>query len=45
MMGWALETKGDAQGALQEYRAAYLLSPNDAGLKGNYERLLNQVKR
>jgi len=45
MLGWALESKGDLQGALQEYRAAYLLLPNDAALKGNYERLLNQVKK
>jgi Flp pilus assembly protein TadD len=45
MLGWALESKGDPQGALQEYRAAYLLLPSEAGIRANYERLLNQVKK
>jgi len=45
MLGWALETKGDPQGALQEYRAAYLLMPNDPGTRSNYERLLYQAKK
>jgi hypothetical protein len=45
MLGWALEIKGDPQGALAEYRAGYLLVPGDAGIRGNYERLLKQVSK
>ena len=43
MLGTALEDKGDRQGALEQYRAANLLKPNDAQYKQNYERLLEQI--
>ena len=32
-------------GALEEYRAAYMLDPKNAIYKQNYERLLRQVKQ
>ena len=41
----ALEKKGDRQGALEEYRAAYMLDPKNATYKQNYERLLQQVNQ
>jgi hypothetical protein len=40
-----LEQKGDRQGALAEYRAAYMLNPKDPDYKRNYERLLQQVNK
>ena len=39
-LGLALEMKGDRQGALEEYRAAYTLDPNNAQFKQAYDRLL-----
>jgi tetratricopeptide (TPR) repeat protein len=39
-LGIALERKGNLQGALEEYRAAYMLDPKNATYKQNYERLL-----
>lgn len=40
-----LERKGDLKGALEEYRAAYMIHPTEPTIKGNYERLLQQVAR
>lgn len=42
-LGFALEQNGDRQGALEEYRAAYMLDPKKAFYKQNYERLLQRV--
>jgi len=39
ILGLALEKKGDRQGALGEYRAAYTLDPNNAQFKQAYDRL------
>jgi Flp pilus assembly protein TadD len=44
-LGFALERKGDRQGALEEYRAAYILDPKNATYKRDYERLLQQVNQ
>jgi len=41
-LGIALEQNGDRQGALGEYRAAYMLDPKNATYKQNYERLLRR---
>ncbi len=41
-LGVALEQKGDLRGALEEYRAAYMLDPKNMTYKANYERLLQQ---
>jgi hypothetical protein len=40
-----LEQKGDLQGALSEYRAAYVLDPKDVDYKQNYERLLQPANK
>jgi hypothetical protein len=40
-----LEKKGDRQGALEEFRAAYMLDPKNAAYKRDYERLLRQVNQ
>ena len=44
-LGFALEKKGDRQGALEEYRTAYMLGPKNATYKQDYERLLQQVNK
>ena len=44
-IGFALESKGDVRGALEEYRAAYMLDPKNATYKQNYDRLLQQVNQ
>ena len=44
-LGVGLEKKGDRQGALEEYRAALTLDPNNSIFKQNYERVLQQVNR
>jgi Flp pilus assembly protein TadD len=44
-LGFALEKKGDPRGALEEYRAAYMLDPKSTFYKQNYERLLQQVNQ
>jgi len=44
-LGFALEKKGDRRGALEEYRAAYMLNPKDANYKQNYERLLHRINK
>lgn len=38
-LGEVLEKKGDLQGALNEYRAAYSLDPQSMAYKNSYERL------
>jgi tetratricopeptide (TPR) repeat protein len=38
-LGQALENQGDFQGALNEYRAAYSLDPQNAAFKKGYEEL------
>ena len=44
-LGVALEQKGDLRGALEEYRAAFILDPKDTKYKQNYERLLQQMNK
>jgi Flp pilus assembly protein TadD len=44
-LGVGLEKKSDLRGALQEYRMATQLAPQDATLKQNYERVLQQVNK
>jgi tetratricopeptide (TPR) repeat protein len=39
ILGLALENKGDRKGALEEYRAAYTLDPNNVQFKQAYDRL------
>ena len=40
-----MEKKGDWQGALEEYRAAYMIDPRDTFYKQRYERLLQQMNK
>ena len=42
-LGLALEKNGDRRGALEEFRAAYMLDPKNALYKRDYERLLQKV--
>lgn len=42
-LGLVLEKRGNRQGALEEYRAAYMLRPQIAEFKDEYERLLREV--
>jgi Flp pilus assembly protein TadD len=44
-LGAALEKKGDRRRALEEYRTAYMLDPNNPIYKQNYDRLLQQVNQ
>jgi Flp pilus assembly protein TadD len=44
-LGFVLENKGDRRGALEEYRAAYMLDPKDPTYKQDYERLLQQLNQ
>ena len=44
-LGVALERKGDRQGALEEYRAAYTRDPEDATNRQNYLRLLPPAEK
>lgn len=41
-LGKILEKKGDLAGALKEYRVAYQYAPDNAQIRGDYERLLKQ---
>ncbi|MGB2889264.1 MAG: tetratricopeptide repeat protein, partial [Candidatus Acidiferrales bacterium] len=43
-LGGALQSKGDLQGALIEYRAAHTLDPEDGDYKQAYEELLKKMK-
>ncbi len=42
-LGWALENRGLRREALEEYRRANQLDPNDADAKSKYERLSKQL--
>jgi hypothetical protein len=42
---FTLEKKGDQQGALEEYRAVYMLDPKDATYKQAYELLLQRMNK
>jgi Flp pilus assembly protein TadD len=44
-LGVALDQRGDRRGALEEFRAAYMLDPKNAFFKQNYERLLREVNQ
>jgi tetratricopeptide (TPR) repeat protein len=42
-LGVAIEKKGDQQGALQEFRAAYELDPQNPAYRKAYQRLVHEV--
>jgi Tfp pilus assembly protein PilF len=43
-LGTAMERKGDESNALEQYRIALKLNPNDSTIRANYERLMRQVR-
>ncbi len=44
-LGLVRERKGDGQGALEQFRAAYDLQPDNPDFRSRYERLGREVKR